>query len=94
MQKNHPPMLEGGKRLRIFYLAQVDVQPPRFVLFVNNPQLMADTYKKYLINQFRAEYGFAGAPIKFFLKGRAVQDKSAVPLKPLEEIEELVFSQE
>lgn len=94
MQKNHPPMLEGGKRLRIFYLAQVDVQPPRFVLFVNNPQLMADTYKKYLINQFRAEYGFSGCPIKFFLKGRAVQDKSAVPLKPLEEIEELVFAEE
>ena len=70
VQKCHPPMLDGGKRLRIFYLAQVDVMPPRFVLFVNKPKLMADTYKKYLINQFREAYGFLGAPIQFFLKGR------------------------
>jgi GTP-binding protein len=101
VQKYHPPMLEGGKRLRIYYLAQVDVQPPRFVLFVNNPQLMADTYKKYLINQFRETYGFLGAPIQFFLKGRNVKDKkgdapsSSSPAaqlsEPIEELEEFVF---
>lgn len=66
----HPPMLQG-KRLRIYYMAQVDVQPPRFVLFVNKPELMVDSYKKYMINQFRKAYGFEGAPIQFFLKGRA-----------------------
>ena len=103
IQKYHPPMLEGGKRLRIYYLAQVDVQPPRFVLFVNNPQLMLDTYKKYLINQFRETYGFLGAPIQFFLKGRnAKEDKNAEPVaavrpqcsEPLEELEEFVFEEE
>ena len=101
VQKYHPPMLEGGKRLRIFYLAQVDVQPPRFVIFVNNPQLMADTYKKYMINQFRETYGFLGAPIQFFLKGRKTKEKSeesdapstprAQLSEPLEELEEFVF---
>lgn len=103
VQKYHPPMLEGGKRLRIFYLAQVDVKPPRFVLFVNNPQLMADTYKKYLINQFREAYGFLGAPIQFFLKGRNTKKESdgqtpaspphAQLSEPLEELEEFVFEE-
>jgi GTPase len=100
VQKYHPPMLEGGKRLKIFYLAQVDVQPPRFVLFVNNPKLMSEVYKKYLTNQFRQTYGFSGAPIQFFLKGRNAKEGKAetpapLPLdhdfKPLEEDEEFVF---
>lgn len=73
MQKYHPPMIDG-KRLKIFYMAQIDVRPPRFVLFVNKPELMVDTYKKYLLNQFREGYQFTGAPIEFILKGRAEQD--------------------
>ena len=99
-QKYHPPMLDGGKRLRIFYLAQVDVHPPRFILFVNKPSLMADSYKKYLINQFREAYGFLGSPIQFFLKGRSTKDKSdaAAPApersEPMSENEEFVFEQE
>lgn len=100
VQKYHPPMLDGGKRLRIFYLAQVDVHPPRFILFVNKPNLMADTYKKYLINQFREAYGFLGSPIQFFLKGRSSKDKSesksSAPERPepMSENEEFVFEQE
>lgn len=74
VQKCHPPMIDG-KRLRIFYLAQVDIQPPRFVVFVNHADLMTETYKKYLINQFRETYGFTGAPIKFFLKGRKTKEQ-------------------
>ena len=99
VQKYHPPMLEGGRRLRIFYLAQVDVQPPRFVIFVNKPSLMADTYKKYLINQFRETYGFLGSPIQFFLRGRSTKDKDERPapqamLAPPSEGEEFVFEEE
>ncbi len=102
IQKCHPPMLDGGKRLKIFYLAQVDVQPPRFVLFVNNPNLMSDTYKKYLINQFRETYGFLGSPLQFFLKGRNAKgdkgEQSAPPdaraLEPLDDNEELIFEGE
>jgi GTP-binding protein len=70
VQKYHPPMIDG-KRLRIYYMAQIDVQPPRFVLFVNKPELMVDSYKKYLLNQFREAYQFTGAPIEFILKPRS-----------------------
>ncbi len=73
VQRYHPPMVYG-KRLRIYYMAQVDVQPPRFVMFVNKPELMVDTYTKYMINQFREMYGFIGSPIKFFLKGRKTKE--------------------
>lgn len=69
MQRNHPPMLKG-KRLRIYYMAQVAVQPPKFILFVNSPHLMAETYKKYLYNQFREAYGFTGVPLLIHLKGK------------------------
>lgn len=69
IQKHHPAMLKG-KRLRIYYMAQVDIQPPKFVLFVNNPNLMMDSFKKYLYNQFREEFGFPGVPLLFNLKGK------------------------
>jgi GTP-binding protein len=69
LQRNHPPMIKG-KRLRIYYMAQVDVNPPRYVLFVNYPELMADTYKKYLYNQFRNEWRYSGVPIIMHLRGK------------------------
>lgn len=69
MQKNHPPMLKG-KRLRIYYMVQIETQPPSFLLFVNHAQLMMETYKKYLFNQFRDTFGFTGNPIMFTLKSK------------------------
>ncbi len=75
IQRNHPPMIRG-KRLRIYYMAQVDVEPPRFVLFVNHPDLMADSYQRYLYNQFRDAYKFSGVPITFHLRGKAKDPKA------------------
>lgn len=75
LQKTHPPMIQG-KRLRIYYMAQVGIQPPKFVLFVNYPNLMTDAYKKYLYNQFRDVYGFLGVPIQIHLKGKQKSSKS------------------
>lgn len=72
MQKNHPPMLMG-KRLRIYYMAQVASRPPKFILFVNSPSLMTESYKKYLYNQFREAYGFTGVPLLIHLKGKQKQ---------------------
>ena len=69
MQRNHPPMLQG-KRLRIYYMAQVGIKPPRFILFVNFANLMSEAYKKYLYNQFREVYGFIGLPLEIHLKGK------------------------
>lgn len=70
MQKNHPPMIMG-KRLRIYYMAQVAVQPPKFILFVNYTNLMTESYRKYIYNQFRDNYQFTGVPILIHLKGKA-----------------------
>jgi GTPase len=69
LQKYHPPQI-GGKRLRIYYMTQIEIAPPKFVIFVNYPELMTDTYRKYLINQFRERYGFSGCPLVFDLKGK------------------------
>ncbi|MCH9612757.1 MAG: GTPase Der [Chlamydiia bacterium] len=72
MQRRHPPMLVG-KRLKVFFSSQVSTAPPQFVLFVNNPQLMVESYRRYLMNQFRKLYPFKGVPIQFKLKKRTVK---------------------
>lgn len=69
LQKYHPPLITG-KRLRIYYMTQIQVDPPKFVVFVNKPELLIDTYKKYLINQFRETYRFSGCPLFFELRGK------------------------
>lgn len=70
VQINHPTMLKG-KRLRLYYMTQVETAPPTFVLFVNSPLLMEDSYKKYLTNQLREAFGFAGVPLRLYLKPRS-----------------------
>jgi GTP-binding protein len=70
-----------GKRLRIYYMTQVQIAPPKFVFFVNRPHLMIDSYKKYLINQFRETYRFSGCPVLFELRGK---EASATPAERLE----------
>lgn len=74
LQRNHPPMVMG-KRLRIYYMAQVAIQPPKFILFVNHPHLMTESYRKYLYNQFRETYHFTGVPITLHLKGKQKREE-------------------
>jgi len=69
VQAYHPPMIQG-KRLRIYYMAQVETCPPTFALFVNYPKLMLETYKRYLVHKFRETYRFSGNPLVFLLKAR------------------------
>lgn len=73
LKRNSPPMIHG-KRLRIYYMAQVAVEPPKFVVFVNYPDLMSVSYKKYLYNQFREAYRFSGVPIELYLRGKEKAD--------------------
>ncbi|HPE85146.1 MAG TPA: ribosome biogenesis GTPase Der, partial [Chlamydiales bacterium] len=73
LQAYSPPMIKG-KRLRIYYLTQVKTQPPHFVLFVNNHELMLETYRKYLLNAFRKEFGFSGCPVNFGLRRHAQRE--------------------
>lgn len=77
LQKYHPPMIQG-KRLRIYYMAQIGIAPPRFVVFVNKAELMAAAYKKYLINAFRETFNFAGCPLEFILRGKNEERKELV----------------
>jgi GTP-binding protein len=69
IQQNHPSSI-SGKRLKIFYLTQVRTMPPQFVLFVNDHELFMESYRRYLLNQFRKAYDFMGCPIWFKLKSR------------------------
>lgn len=64
----NPPPTDKGKRLKIFYTTQVGVKPPKFVLFVNEPDLMHFSYQRYIENQFRKAFGFEGNPIKFVVR--------------------------
>lgn len=77
VQKYHPPMLTG-KRLRIYYMTQVQIAPPKFVFFVNRPELMTPPYLKYLTNQFREAFRFSGCPLFFDLRGKSEEAASGV----------------
>lgn len=62
------PPTDKGKRLKIFYITQVSVQPPTFSLFINDKELMHYSYERYIENQIRKNFGFEGTPIRFVLK--------------------------
>ena len=68
-----PPM-QGGKRLRIYYATQGGVQPPSFVLFVNEEKLMFFAYERYLENFFRKTFMLEGTPIRFILRERKKEE--------------------
>jgi GTPase len=74
MQLNHPPMIRG-KRLRVYFITQAQTSPPTFVMFINYKDLFCRTYMRYLMNQFRKEFGFNGVPFKISLRQKKVQEK-------------------
>jgi GTPase len=76
IMQSHPPMIQG-RRLRIYYLTQMTNFPPRFVLFVNTPALMTQSYKRYLVNQLRKQYQFTGAPLVMHLRGKKRKEAGA-----------------
>ena len=69
MAMNQPPA-EKGKQLRIYYMTQVSVKPPTFVLLVNDTELLHFSWKRYLENQLRDAFGFVGTPIHFIARNR------------------------
>ncbi|NLO86790.1 MAG: ribosome biogenesis GTPase Der [Clostridiales bacterium] len=66
--------MSGGRRLKIYYATQQSVCPPTFVLFINDEKLMHFAYERYLENQFRKSFGFAGTPIRFILREKKHKD--------------------
>ncbi len=67
--KKFPPRHPSRKNVKIYYCAQSDVHPPLFVFFMNNPQLITESYKRYLHNQLREYFKFEGATIRLKFKG-------------------------
>lgn len=65
-----PTPLVKGKRLRVYYMTQVRTNPPTFVVFVNDPELMHFSYQRFLINQLRENFDFMGTPIKIIPRKR------------------------
>lgn len=64
------PPSDKGKRLRLYYMTQVSVKPPTFVIFINDKKLMHFSYTRYIENQIRNTFGFRGTPIRFVARER------------------------
>ena len=71
---NQPPS-DKGKRLRLYYITQVSVKPPTFVIFVNDKELMHFSYTRYIENKIREAFGFSGTSLKFIIKERSENGK-------------------
>lgn len=66
----NPPPTDKGKRLRIFYITQIGVAPPTFVLFVNDKDIMHFSYLRYLENRIREHFAFEGTSLRLVMRNR------------------------
>ena len=69
------PPSDKGKRLKLYYITQVSVKPPTFVIFVNDKELMHFSYTRYLENKIREAFGFKGTSLKFFIRERKEKEQ-------------------
>ncbi|WP_353292706.1 ribosome biogenesis GTPase Der [Synechococcus sp. M16CYN] len=69
-----PPTTSGGRQGKLYYGTQVASSPPSFTLFVNDPKLFSDTYRRYVERHIREELGFDGTPLKLFWRGKRQRD--------------------
>ena len=66
----NPPPTKKGKQLKILFMTQADICPPKFIIFVNEPELFHFSYLRFIENQLRDRYGFEGTPLKFVIRKR------------------------
>ena len=69
--EQYPPTSRGGKLVTVHYLTQGGASPPTFLLWANRADLVDDAYRRFVVNQLRARYGFAGTPIRVVVKAKA-----------------------
>ncbi len=69
------PPSDKGKRLKLYYITQVSIKPPTFVVFVNDKQLMHFSYTRYLENKIRDTFGFRGTSLKFIIRERKDKER-------------------
>ncbi|MBS3947785.1 MAG: ribosome biogenesis GTPase Der [Dethiobacter sp.] len=72
-----PPPSKKGRQLKIFYMTQIKVKPPTFVVFVNDPELVHFSYLRFLENKLRETYGFEGTPLRLLLRRRTRKEEDA-----------------
>ncbi|MDO4266564.1 MAG: ribosome biogenesis GTPase Der [Eubacteriales bacterium] len=68
------PPSDKGKRLKLYYITQVSVEPPTFVIFVNDRELFHFSYQRYIENRLRDAFGFFGTPVRFIIRERKDKD--------------------
>ena len=68
--ESYPPPPFHNRPVKLLFISQVSVAPPTFILFVNEPTGLEETYRRYLFRRLREKYGFAGTPLRLFLKKR------------------------
>jgi GTP-binding protein len=70
MTEAHPPPAPGGRRIKLRYMTQVKTRPPGFVVMCSHPDLMQESYKRYLVNGLRDHFDMPGTPIRIMLRGQ------------------------
>lgn len=70
----NPPPSHKGKQLKLYFMTQTDIEPPKFIIFVNDPELMHFSYLRFIENKLRENFGFEGTPIKLIVRGRKEED--------------------
>jgi GTP-binding protein len=78
----HPPSHVRNRLGKVLYATQVAVAPPTFVIFVNDPELIHFSYRRYLENRIREEYGFLGTPIRLIFRERASEEAARRSARP------------
>jgi len=71
----NPPPSQKGKRLRIYYSTQASVAPPTFILFVNNKDILTQSYERYIENKLRESFGFFGTPIRLVIREKLKEER-------------------
>lgn len=72
------PPSDKGRRLKLYYITQVAVAPPTFVIFVNDKKLMHFSYQRYIENQIRNTFSFKGTALRFLIRERSEKDKTTI----------------
>lgn len=70
----NPPPSKKGKPAKIFFATQADINPPRFIIFVNEPELLHFSYLRFIENRLRESFGFEGTPLKFIVRKHNQKD--------------------
>ncbi|WP_371227000.1 ribosome biogenesis GTPase Der [Roseovarius sp. 2305UL8-3] len=71
MLEAHPPPAPGGKRIKLRYMTQAKTRPPGFVVMCSNPEKMAESYSRYLVNGLREDFDMPGTPIRLYMRSQA-----------------------